>query len=131
METLIIQALNKLYIEDENLIYINIEDNFKINADLHYLSMALKNLIDNAIKYATNYPIEIKVKDKKIYIINSAKELSKDLEYYLKPFTQELSQRDGFGLGLSIVQKVLKKHNFNLLYKYKNNKIHFIICLNS
>ncbi|MFY9074691.1 ArsS family sensor histidine kinase [Malaciobacter mytili] len=131
METLIIQALNKLYIEDENLIYINIEGNFKINADLHYLSMALKNLIDNAIKYATNYPIEIKVKDKKIYIINSAKELSKDLEYYLKPFTQELSQRDGFGLGLSIVQKVLKKHNFNLLYKYKNNKIHFIICLNS
>ena len=29
-----------------------------------------------------------------------AKELSKDLEYYLKPFTQELSHRNGFGLGL-------------------------------
>ncbi len=131
METLIIQALNKLYIEDENLIYINIEENFKLEADLHYLSMAFKNLIDNAIKYATTYPIEIKVKDKKIYIINSAKKLTKDFEYYLKPFTQELSQRDGFGLGLSIVQKVLKKHNFNLFYKYENNKVHFIIDLNS
>ncbi|RXK06609.1 ArsS family sensor histidine kinase [Halarcobacter bivalviorum] len=131
IETLIVQALNRLYIEDENLIDIKIEENFKINADLHYLSMALKNLIDNAIKYATSYPIEIKVKNKEIQIINSAKKLSKDFEYYLKPFTQELSQRDGFGLGLSIVKKVVKKHKFQLLHKYEENKIYFIIKFNS
>ena len=42
------------------------------------------------------------------------------LEYYLKPFTQELSQRDGFGLGLSIVKKIIDRHNFKLEYSHKN-----------
>lgn len=131
IETLIIQALNKLYIENENLISIDIQENFLIEGDLYYLSMALKNLIDNALKYAISYPIEIKVINKEIHIINSAKQLTKNLEYYFKPFTQELSQRDGFGLGLSIVQKILKKHNFKISYKYKNKKVNFIISLSS
>ncbi|PPK62695.1 two-component system OmpR family sensor kinase [Malaciobacter marinus] len=131
IETLIIQALNKLYIENENLISIDIQKNFLIEGDLYYLSMALKNLIDNALKYAISYPIEIKVINKEIHIINSAKQLTKNLEYYFKPFTQELSQRDGFGLGLSIVQKILKKHNFKISYKYKNKKVNFIISLSS
>jgi len=131
IETLIIQALNKLYIENENLISIDIQKNFLIEGDLYYLSMALKNLIDNALKYAISYPIEIKVINKEIHIINSAKQLTKNLEYYFKPFTQELSQRDGFGLGLSIVQKILKKHNFKISYKYKNEKVNFIISLSS
>ncbi|SKB47172.1 ArsS family sensor histidine kinase [Malaciobacter marinus] len=131
IETLIIQALNKLYIENENLISIDIQENFLIEGDLYYLSMALKNLIDNALKYAISYPIEIKVINKEIHIINSAKQLTKNLEYYFKPFTQELSQRDGFGLGLSIVQKILKKHNFKISYKYKNEKVNFIISLSS
>ncbi|AXX88515.1 two-component system sensor histidine kinase [Malaciobacter marinus] len=131
IETLIIQALNKLYIENENLISIDIQENFLIEGDLYYLSMALKNLIDNALKYAISYPIEIKVINKEIHIINNAKQLTKNLEYYFKPFTQELSQRDGFGLGLSIVQKILKKHNFKISYKYKNEKVNFIISLSS
>lgn len=70
--------------------------------------MALKNLIDNALKYAITYPIEIKATKNNIYIKNQANKLNKKIEYYLKPFTQELSQRDGFGLGLSIVNKILK-----------------------
>ncbi|AXH11040.1 histidine kinase [Malaciobacter halophilus] len=129
VETLIIQALNRLYIEDENLINIKIEENFKINGDLHYLSMALKNLIDNALKYAITYPIEIKATKNNIYIKNQANKLNKKIEYYLKPFTQELSQRDGFGLGLSIVNKILKKHNFSLVYEYRNKKVIFKIIL--
>ena len=53
----------------------------------------------------------------------------KEFEYYLKPFTQELSQRDGFGLGLSIVKKILDRHNFQLLYSYENDYNIFKIVL--
>ena len=100
-----------------------------IEGDLYYLSIALKNLIDNALKYATDFPIIIKVGKNQISILNSGQKLSKDLEYYLKPFTQELMQRDGFGLGLSIVKKILDKHNFKLIYSYKNGFNIFTIHL--
>lgn len=130
-ETLLAEALSKLYISDESSINIEIKDDFKIEADLHYLSTALKNLIDNALKYATALPVTISISTKKICVINRGKKLSKELEYYLQPFTQELSQRDGFGLGLSIVNKILAKHNFSLDYAYKEEKNIFCLHLDA
>ena len=120
VETLIVESLEKLYLDDESKIEIIIEDNFKIKADLYYLSIALKNLMDNALKYASSFPIVIIVKTNEISVLNEGKALSKELEYYLKPFTQELSQRDGFGLGLSIVKKIIDRHNFKFEYEFKN-----------
>lgn len=127
-ETLITESLSKMYIEDESNITLKIEDDFKIEGDLHYLSIALKNIIDNALKYAEEFPVTMKASKRKICIINRGKKLSKELDYYLKPFTQELSQRDGFGLGLSIVKKISDKHNFSLSYSYENEQN--IFCLN-
>ncbi len=120
-ETLIIESLGKLYLDDESKIEVNMIENFKISADLYYLSIAIKNLIDNALKYATSYPITIEVNKNRISVLNKGEKLSKELEYYLKPFTQELSQRDGFGLGLSIVKKILDRHDFRITYEYKDH----------
>ena len=120
-ETLVIESLGKLYLDDESKIEVNMIENFKISADLYYLSIAIKNLIDNALKYATSYPITIEVNKNRISILNKGEKLSKELEYYLKPFTQELSQRDGFGLVLSIVKKILDRHNFRITYEYKDH----------
>ena len=128
-ETLVLESLGKLYLEDESKVDIEIFEDFKIEGDLDYLSIALKNLIDNALKYAISFPIIIKVDKNQISILNSGEKLSKEFEYYLKPFTQELIQRDGFGLGLSIVKKILDKHNFQLIYSYKNGFNIFKIIL--
>ena len=124
-ETLIIESLGKLYLDDESKIEINIQEDFKINGDLYYLSIVLKNLIDNALKYATSYPIQIDVKLNTISVSNKGKELSKQLEYYLKPFTQELSQRDGFGLGLSIVKEICDKYEIKIEVNSLNNETTF------
>ena len=120
-ETLVLESLGKLYLEDETKVDIEIIEDFKIEADLDYLSVALKNLIDNAIKYAISLPIVIKVCKDEISVLNNGEKLLKDFEYYLKPFTQELVQRDGFGLGLSIVKKIIDRHNFELKYTYENS----------
>ena len=128
-ETLVIESLGKLYLDDESKIEVNMIENFKISADLYYLSIAIKNLIDNALKYATSYPITIEVDKNRISVLNKGEKLSKELEYYLKPFTQELSQRDGFGLGLSIVKKILDRHNFRITYEYKDHSNIFRIGL--
>ena len=129
VETLVIESLGKLYLEDESKIEIDLNENFKIDGDLYYLSMAFKNLIDNALKYAVSYPIIIKSNLNEISISNKGKKLSKELEYYLKPFTQELTQRDGFGLGLSIVKKIIDKHHFKIDYSYNNDSNVFKIYL--
>lgn len=128
-ETLVIESLGKLYLDDESKIEVNIIENFKISADLYYLSIAIKNLIDNALKYAASYPITIEVNKNRISVLNKGEKLSKELEYYLKPFTQELSQRDGFGLGLSIVKKILDRHDFEIIYEYKDHSNIFRIGL--
>jgi two-component system OmpR family sensor kinase len=117
-ETLIIEALDKLYIDDESKIELRIDDNFKINGDLYYLTKAVKNLIDNALKYSTKLPVIIEVKQNSIIIKNQGEKLSQEIEYYLKPFTQESTARNGFGLGLSIVKKVIDKHKYKLNYNY-------------
>ena len=128
-ETLIVESLAKLYLDDESKIEIEIIDDFKISADLYYLSIVLKNLIDNALKYTSSFPIKIIVKTNEISVLNQGKALAKELDYYLKPFTQELSQRDGFGLGLSIVKKIIDRHDFRLEYSYRNESNIFKICL--
>jgi len=119
VSTLILEALSKLSIEDESKVLLEIEDDFEIEGDIYYLTMALKNLIDNGFKYATEYPIKIKAVNKSLFIENIAKQLSNDLIYYIQPFTREPNQQLGHGLGLNIVNKIIQMHNLNLNYSYK------------
>ncbi len=131
VETLISEALSKLFIEDEKLIDITIDSNFKIKADLKYLTIALKNLIDNALKYSTKIPIFIIVKDKTIYIKSKGEKLTKSLDFYCETFTQEDNSREqkGYGLGLSLVKRILDKHRFELLYNHDKGYNLFSISL--
>ena len=119
--SLILESLSKLSIEDESKVIVNIKDDFNIEADFYYLTIALKNLIDNAMKYAKEFPIVIESKDNKIYVKNIANELSNDLIYYIQPFTREPNQQQGHGLGLNIVSKILGLHGFDLKYEYKDS----------
>ena len=124
--TLITEALSKLMIEEES-IRIDIED-FDIEADLSSMSIALKNLLENALKYTDSFPIEIKTSGTCVHIVSYAKPLDKPLSYYLQPFTQASRQQKGFGLGLSIVKKIVEKHEFTLNYKHRSGENDFILC---
>ena len=121
VSTLILESLSKLSIDDESKVLLLIEDDFYINADKYYMIIALKNLIDNAMKYASKYPIKIKTSKNILYIENIGEELSNDFIYYIQPFTREPNQQEGHGLGLNIVNKIIQLHNFKLQYKYKDS----------
>lgn len=119
ISTLILESLSKLSINNESDITIDIEDDFEIQGDIYYLTMAVKNLIDNGIKYSLKLPIKITTSNKTLFIQNEAKKLSHDLVYYLQPFTKEPNQQQGHGLGLNIVNKILQIHTLKLHYTYK------------
>lgn len=123
VETLILEALSRLILEDESIINIKIKNDFIIEGDLNYLSLALKNLIDNAIKYSTQYPIYIIADINTIVVKNRGEKLTKEISYYLEAFTQEQNSRSslGYGLGLNIVKKIVDKHTMSLSYQYRDN----------
>ena len=131
-ETLVMEALSKLYVADESNIAVHIKDNFTVTGDLQYLSLALKNLLDNALKYAEEFPITLEVTAHCIRVFNCGKPLEKEFSYFLTPFTRQESSRttQGFGLGLNIVSKILAKHVFVLTYDYTNGNHVFSIVMN-
>ncbi len=118
--TLVVEALNKSDIKNENDIEIELTKEFQIQGDLHYLGIALKNLIENALKYSTKFPIKIEIKENEIAVISYGEKLKEGLNHYLKPFNKKSSK--GLGLGLSLTHLILKKHRFYLDYFHQNKQ---------
>ena len=69
----------------------------------------------------------IDIKENKISIKNFAKPLEKDFLYYLDPFTKDDMSKNGYGLGLNIVKRILDLHGFDLNYKYEKDYVVFEI----
>jgi two-component system OmpR family sensor kinase len=90
---------------------------FKIEVDYRLFTTAIKNMIDNAIKYSPTNSMRIRLENETIVFKNEGKELSQPLSYYLQPFTKENPTRDSFGLGLYIVDAILKEHQYELTYE--------------
>ena len=128
-ETLILQALSQAMVDDESKVAIEIGENFPIEGDLGYLSLALKNLVDNALKYTTAYPVTITASQRTLCVENPGAPLRMPPQHYLEPFKREERSRgsEGFGLGLSIVTKVLKRHGLALGYDYVDASHRFCI----
>jgi two-component system OmpR family sensor kinase len=109
-----------------NNITANIED-FDLKVDNSMMPIALKNLIDNAIKFSPNKKAIIKANKEKIEIISLGEQLKHELSYYTEAFSQEEKRSDGFGLGLYIVKTIVNLHGYKLEYKYEDGKNYFII----
>jgi two-component system, OmpR family, sensor kinase len=127
---LIDQALDILLLDD-SYIDINYNANPIINVDFDFLSIVLKNLIDNAIKYNTNGNPQLFIEENYIKIINKGNPLTKDINEYYKPFNNDYeTAQSGLGLGLYISNNIIKLHNFDLEYEYKDDYHSFVIKFN-
>lgn len=102
-------------------------DDFEFQADIYMMSIALKNLIDNGIKFSKDKKAMIIANKEKIEIISLGEALKYDLNYYTEPFSQEEKRSDGFGLGLYIVKTISNLHGYKLEYKYEDGKNYFVI----
>ncbi|WP_331775293.1 ArsS family sensor histidine kinase [Sulfurospirillum sp. 1612] len=129
INSILAEALSKILIDDDADLQIDVPEPFSCEVDLNYIAIAIKNLIDNALKYRTHGKVEILVKNTSIAIKNFGIPLERDLEYYMQTFTQEESSRNiaGYGLGLNIVKRILEHHQLTLQYYHDRGQNVFII----
>lgn len=110
---------------DEEVIHKEFE-NIKVNVNFKLFSVAVKNLIDNAIKYSNDGQVTIRTQDSNIVFENSGNSLEYELDSYFEPFFSN-NNKNSFGLGLYIVNSILKANGYKLEYVYENGINQFII----
>jgi len=116
---------------NQNGIIITYKEDIELIVNHELFYTALKNLIDNGLKYSTNNEVIIDINNNKIIIKSKGDKLSKDLDYYTQAFTQEYKNSKGFGLGLYIVKQILQVHKFTLEYRYEDGYNNFCILVSN
>lgn len=120
------QAIDILMISKKDLDF-DIKSKLIINVDFYLFSLVLKNLIDNALKYGKS-KVSIEVDKNYLAVKNEGKMLEKNLSYYIKPFNRKYeTSSQSLGLGLYIVENILRVHHLKIEYKHQNNQNIFYI----
>ncbi len=132
VESLVLETLSHMFISEDE-VEVKISENFKIHGDLNFLSIALKNLIENAKKYKSGGKIEIFTQKQDNYfclgVSNEGEKLQREIWEYFEPFYRDKKHEliQGHGLGLGIIKGILELHHLELKYQYKNNRHYFMI----
>lgn len=114
-ESAVFEALRDL---SDKPICLNIIKSVKIKGDLHLFAVAIKNLIENAIKYSDNGEVNIELNEEGILFSNKGAPLANDISYYFEPFYRGDITKQGYGLGLSIVKEIISLHKMEINYRY-------------
>ncbi len=122
----IIDGAVDLAMVDYESVRCDVDTSIKIEVDYRLFVTAVKNLIDNAIKYSPDKKMEITVERGEILFINTGEPLKNPLSYYIEPFTKDHPTKDSFGLGLYIVDAILKEHGYVLAYERREDRNCFI-----
>jgi len=118
MSDLLEASIDMLMIEyPQRLIHTEIEEDYLLEVDFELITLVIKNLLDNAIKYSTDKQVTVIISKQSIEIMNKGEQLSQALEHYFEPFH---TSKKGLGLGLYIVKSILDIHHLDLDYLYKN-----------
>ena len=112
----------KISMVERECVAVNIDKNLVLNVDFKLFSTAIKNMIDNAIKYSVDKKVEIFMRENALCFANKGEKLEKELDFYLEPFSKGSNAKNSFGLGFYIVENVLKAHKLELKYKFEDDK---------
>ncbi len=114
---------------ERSRVSVEIGGEVKIHANYRLYTTAIKNMIDNAMKYSTDGHVRIFINDKnELCFENKGERLAHPLHYYIEPFTKENPSKNSFGLGLYLVDSILKAHDQVLAYEYEDGVNRFIFA---
>ena len=127
----VLKRVFEMFLLDEEQItslFILPQNQQSLYADFEMISLVIKNLVDNAIKYKTQGQIEICIAKKDLWIKNYGNPLPYTLKDHSKPFFKDSkSNTSGLGLGIYIIKSTLETQGLELDYFHQNNQNIFII----
>jgi len=109
-------------------ICIEVDASYKIEANYRLYTTAVKNMIDNGMKYSTDSKVKIVMLNDELCFDTLGECIKHPLQYYIEPFTKENPSKNSFGLGLYLVDSILKAHNQVLAHEYKDGVNRFIFA---
>jgi len=128
MGLIVNKAIDMLMLDTLENIVIQKNTERTFMADQELFALAIKNLLDNALKYSFENKVTVVINEESISFISKGEPLAKDLEEYYKPFHNETENKNhGMGLGIYIVHSILKLHNMKLEYRYQDQNNIFSI----
>jgi len=122
----IVNESKELLMTTNSCIKIDIDD-VALTTDKKLMTLVLKNLMDNGIKYGKDKSVMVSNQNKMIAVISKGDKLPEALTYYTEPFSQAEKRSSGFGLGLYIVDSILVKLGYRLGYKHEEGKNIFML----
>ncbi|MBE0494917.1 MAG: HAMP domain-containing histidine kinase [Campylobacterales bacterium] len=111
-------------------LHVSLSHDFLVKADFDLLALAIKNLIDNALKYSSDKKATVSTTEKGLRISNRGPALKYPIGHYCEAFVTTSEQtKNGMGLGLYIVKNIVSLHGMELAYSYENGEHHFDLLL--
>lgn len=98
---------------------INNEDEI-VEADFDLMCLAIKNLLDNALKYSSDNQAHISNITNGLRFSNRGEKLAYSIEHYYNAFIHDKDSQ-GLGLGLYIIRNIIEYHGYTLVYSYQEN----------
>jgi two-component system OmpR family sensor kinase len=119
-------AIDMAMVERECVGIEGIDGSVKVFINYRLYTTAIKNMIDNAMKYSSDKHITIVMRHGELCFESKGECLKHPLQYYIEPFTKENPSKNSFGLGLYLVDSILKAHEQVLAHEYENGINRFI-----
>ena len=140
IKSIIEDACGMFYEIEKRLIVLSDIPSLTISVDRYKLSLAIKNLIDNSIKYGGDKRlIELSVKQENNTLCVQVEDFGEGIDKgKIQKITKPLyrgrlakeKNKGGFGLGLAITKKIVEAHNGELIIKSEIKKgTKFIVSL--
>ncbi|RAX51383.1 hypothetical protein CCY99_09220 [Helicobacter sp. 16-1353] len=127
----LMQNINKMLLIEEDRPRNVILDNrdAEMIADFDAMSLSVKNLVDNAIKYSSNQKVIVSVEGRDLVVKNQGEPFKDDFNNYFQPFYSDGKEniQKGLGLGMYIIKHTIETQGFKLEYKYQDNSHYFYI----
>jgi len=113
---------------DRSSVSVDIDARVKLTANYRLYTTAIKNMIDNGIKYSPDAHAKILIMNDELCFESKGECIANPLQYYIEPFTKENPSKNSFGLGLYLVDSILKVHGQVLAHEYDNGVNRFIFA---